>query len=108
MGHGKGVIKNPQKDDQDAQTLSILGDKLDLNPYKMPNSKHKNPKEAYAALASLQKQAQQLKNELHEFEYRVNPNPIAVEALENVLKAVEDSIATLEKELAMETDEEEF
>jgi septal ring factor EnvC (AmiA/AmiB activator) len=73
----------------------------------MSDSQQKNPKEAYAALASLQKQAQQLKNELHEFEYRVNPNPIAVEALENVLKAVEDSIATLEKELSMEANEEE-
>jgi transposase len=103
----KVLLKTHKNDEQDAQTLSILGGMLDLNPYQMPDPQHKKRKEAYSALASLQKQAQQLKNQLHAFEYRVNPNPIAVEALENVLKTVEGSIATLEKELAMEVDEEE-
>lgn len=103
----KVLLKTHKNDEQDAQTLSILGNKLDLNMYKMPDLQHKKRKEAYSALASLQKQAQQLKNQLHAFEYRVNPNPAVVKALEDVLKAVQDSIVTLEKELQVEADDEE-
>ena len=101
------LLKTHKNDDQDAQTLSILGDKLDLNTYKMPDSVHKKRKEAYSALASLQKQEQQLNNQLHAFEYRVDPNPVAVEALQQVLKTVQESITLLTKELQIEEDEEE-
>ena len=64
----------------------------------MPNELEKKRKEAFSALTSLQKQEQQLKSQIHAFEFRVNPNPIAVQALENVLSAVEQAIAQLQED----------
>lgn len=103
----KALLKTNKTDDQDAQTLSLLGQKMDLIQYKMPNSEQKKRKEAFSAIASLQKQEQQLKNQLHAFEYRVNPNPVAVKALKDVLASTQEAIQTLEKELNPEQDEEE-
>jgi transposase len=103
----KVLQKTNKTDDQDAQTLSLLGQKMELITYKMPDSTQKKRKEAFSALASLQKQEQQLKNQLHAFEYRVNPNPIAVKALQDVLASTQEAIQTLEKELNPEQDEEE-
>lgn len=103
----KALLKTNKTDDQDAQTLSLLGQKLELIEYKMPNSTHKNRKEAFSALASLQKQERQLKNQLHAFEYRVNPNPIAVKVLQDVLASTQEAIQALEKELNPHEDEEE-
>lgn len=103
----KALLKTNKNDEQDAQTLSILGEKLELTAYKMPTELHKKRKEAFSALASLQKQEQQLKNQLHAFSYHVMPNPVAVKALEDVLKSVQDAIQSLEKELTPEQDEEE-
>lgn len=103
----KALLKTNKTDDQDAQTLSLLGQKLELIEYKMPNSTQKYRKEAFSALASLQKQEQQLRNQLHAFEYRVNPNPIAVKALQDVLASTQEAIQTLEKELNPDQDEEE-
>lgn len=103
----KALLKTNKNDDQDAQTLSLLGEKLGIKPYKMPNMQQKKRKEAFSALVSLQKQEQQLKNQLHAFEYRVQPNPVAVEALQNVLSTVQEAIVQLEKELNLESDEEE-
>lgn len=103
----KALLKTNKTDDQDAQTLSLLGQKLELIPYKMPNDSQKNRKEAFSALASLQKQEQQLKNQLHAFSYRVNPNPLAVKALQDVLASTQEAIQALEKELNPEQDEEE-
>jgi len=103
----KVLLKRNKNDDQDAQTLSILGQKLELNTYKMPSDVQKKRKEAFSALVSLQKQEQQLKNQLHAFEYRVNPNPIAVEALQSVLASTQEAIQTLQNELNPEQDEEE-
>lgn len=106
-GMSKALRKTNKNDDQDAQTLSILGHKLELSDYKMPTEAQKKRKEAFSALASLQKQERQLKNQLHAFEYRVNPNPIAVEALQQVLASTQEAIETLQKELHPEQDEEE-
>jgi transposase len=103
----KALLKTNKTDDQDAQTLSLLGQKLELIAYKMPNSTQKKRKEAFSALVSLQKQEQQLKNQLHAFEYRVNPNPIAVKALQDVLASTQEAIQALEKELKPDQDEEE-
>lgn len=103
----KTLLKTNKTDDQDAQTLSLLGQKFELIEYKMPSSTQKKRQEAFSALASLQKQERQLKNQLHAFEYRVNPNPIAVKALQDVLTSTQEAIQTLEKELNPEQDEEE-
>lgn len=103
----KVLLKTNKNDDQDAQTLSILGEKLSLNLYKMPTDMQKKRKEAFSALASLQKQEQQLKNQLHAFSYHVEPNPVAVQALQKVLENVQQAIQTLEKELNPEQDEDE-
>lgn len=103
----KALRKSNKNDEQDAQTLSILGHKLELSEYKMPNDAQKKRKEAFSALTSLQKQERQLKNQLHAFEYRVNPNPIAVKALQDVLASTQEAIQTLQKELHPEQDEEE-
>ena len=103
----KVLLKTNKTDDQDAQTLSILGEKLELNLYKMPTEIHKKRKEAFSALASLQKQERQLQNQLHAFSYHVDPNPLAVKALQDVLKSVQDGIQSLEKQLEPEQDEDE-
>jgi transposase len=101
------LLKTNKTDDQDAQTLSLLGQKLELIEYKMPDNTQKKRKEAFSALGSLQKQERQLKNQLHAFEYRVNPNPVAVKALQDVLLSTQEAIQVLEKELNPEQDEEE-
>jgi transposase len=101
----KVLCKTNKNDDQDAQTLSVLGQKLDLIEYKMPTDAQKKRKEAFSALASLQKQERQLKNQIHAFEYRVNPNPVAVQALQTVLDTTQEAIETLQKELHPEQDE---
>jgi len=103
----KVLLKTNKNDDQDAQTLSILGEKLELTAYKMPNDIQKKRKEAFSALASLQKQERQLKNQLHAFSYYVEPNPVAVQALQEVLKSTQLAIESLEKELKPEQDEDE-
>lgn len=103
----KALLKTNKNDDQDAQTLSILSEKLELTAYKMPDNIQKKHKEAFSALASLQKQERQLKNQLHAFSYHVAPNPVAVKALEEVLKSVQEAIQGLEKELTPEQDEDE-
>lgn len=103
----KVLSKTNKNDNQDAQTLSILGEKLELNAYKMPNDMQKKRKEAFSALASLQKQERQLKNQLHAFSYHVAPNPIAVQALQTVLNSVQQAIEGLEKELAPQQDDDE-
>lgn len=103
----KALLKTNKNDDQDAKTLSILGEKLELTAYKMPHSTQKKRKEAFSALASLQKQERQLKNQLHAFSYHVEPNPVAIKALEEVLKSVQEAIQSLEKELTPEQDEDE-
>jgi transposase len=95
----KLLSKTHKNDDQDAQTLCVLGQKLDVKPYKMPDNMQKSRKEAFSALISLRKHKQQLKNQLHAFEYHVNPNPVAVKALEDALKGVQDAIDALEKEI---------
>lgn len=73
----------------------------------MPDSKSKKRIEAFSALRSLQKIEGQLKNQLHAFEYRVNPNPVAVQALKDSLAGVQESISSLEQELQLDSDEEE-
>jgi transposase len=103
----KVLLKTNKNDEQDAQTLSILGEKLELTVYKMPDTAQKKRKEAFSALASLQKQEQQLKNQLHAFSYHVEPNPVAVKALEEVLKSVQEAIQHLEKELTPQQDDDE-
>lgn len=103
----KVLLKTNKNDDQDAQTLSILGEKLQLSPYKMPNDMQKKRKEAFSALASLQKQERQLKNQLHAFSYHVGPNPVATQALQTVLESVQQAIQNLEEELNPEQDEDE-
>lgn len=103
----KTLLKTNKTDDQDAQTLSLLGQKFELIEYKMPSIAQKKRQEAFSALASLQKQERQLKNQLHAFEYRVNPNPIALKALQDVLLSTQEAIQTLEKELSPQQDEEE-
>ncbi len=95
----KVLLKSNKNDDQDAQTLSILGQKLELKAYKMPSAEQKKRLQAFSALASLQKQERQLKNQLHAFSYHVLPNNVVVQALEQVLLSVQQAIHDLENEL---------
>ena len=95
----KVLLKTHKNDDQDAQTLSVLGQKLEVKAYKMPDDIQKKRKESFSALTSLQKQEQQLKNQIHAFGYRVDPNPVAVKALNDVLKTVQEAVAVLEKDI---------
>ena len=103
-----GVLcKRTKTDDQDAQTLALLGEKMELKPFQMPDPVQKNRKEAFSALAALQKQQQMVQNQLHALSYLVGPNPAVVAAFEQVLATVELAIEQVQKELAPEQDEEE-
>jgi transposase len=95
----KLLAKTHKNDLADAKTLSVLGEKMALKAYRMPNNVEKERKEAFSALTSLQKQEQQLVNQLHAFEFRVNPNPVAVNALKEVLKTVQQAIEQLQNDL---------
>lgn len=100
------LAKTNKNDEQDAHTLSLLGSSLKLRPHKMPDETQKKRTEAFSALTSLQKQEKQLLNQLHAFEYRVEPSAVATKALNNVLESVQQAIAELEKELAPRVNEE--
>ena len=101
----KLLTKTHKNDLQDAKTLSVLGQKMTLKAYKMPNYLEKKRKEAFSALASLQKQERQLMSQIHAFDFRVNPNPIAVKALNDVLSSVQEAIAHLQEDLKPQQDE---
>lgn len=101
----KVLQKTNKTDDQDAQTLSLLGEKLEVQAYKMPDSMHQKRKEAFSALAALQKQERQLENQLHALRFKVYPNEAVVNSLQAVLDSVQVGIAALEKELKPAADE---
>lgn len=103
----KALMRPNKTDGQDAMTLCQLGEKLRPNLYRMPTAQQKKRKEAMSALASLQKQEQQLNNQLHAFSYLVGPNPVAVEALRSVLASVQAAVRQLEQELALPDGDEE-
>lgn len=101
------VLGKVQKNDkQDALTLAQLGETMNLRRYKMPDAMEKKRREAFSALAALQKQEQQLENQLHALSYHVNPNPAVIEALNKVLDKVREAIADMQKELNPQSDEE--
>lgn len=101
------VLGKVQKNDkQDAQTLAVLGEKMDISAYKMPDPMHKKRKEAFSALAALQKQERQLENQLHALSYHVNPNPAVLDALNKVLESTKEAINDLQQELHPQSDEE--
>lgn len=95
----KLLAKTHKNDLQDAKTLSVLGEKMALKAYKMPNNLEKERKETFSALVSLQKQEQQLLSQIHAFDYRVKPNPVALKALNDVLKSVQEAIEQLRDDL---------
>jgi transposase len=101
------LSKTHKNDDQDAQTLCVIGQKLDVKPYKMPNSIQKKRKEAFSALTSLKKQEGQLKNQIHAFEHLVEPNGVALKAFKDVLKSVQEAIALLEKDILPQKEQQE-
>jgi transposase len=95
----KLLAKTHKNDFEDAKTLSVLGEKMALKTYKMPNNLEKERKETFSALVSLQKQEQQLLSQIHAFEFRVKPNPVALKALNDVLKSVREAIEQLQNDL---------
>lgn len=101
----KVLAKTHKNDLQDAKTLSVLGEKMTLKAYKMLTESEKKRKEAFSALSSLQKQERQLFSQIHAFEFRVDPNPIAVKALKDVLASVQLAIAQLQEDIRPQQDE---
>ena len=95
----KVLCKTNKNDDQDARTLSILGEKMNLRPHKIPSKEVKRRKEAFSALISLQKIEGQLVNQIHSFDFRVSANEVAVEALNTLLTTTREQILVLENEL---------
>lgn len=102
----KVLQKTSKTDDQDARTLSLLGEKMDTKLYKMPDKTHQKRKEAFAAMAALQKQEQQLKNQLHALSYKVSPNEVVTKSFQAVLDTVQAAVAELQKEVKPQADEE--
>lgn len=100
----KLLAKTHKNDLEDAKTLSVLGEKMTPKAYKMPNNLEKERKETFSALVSLQKQEQQLKSQIHAFEFRVKPNPVALKALTDVLKSIEQAIEQLQDDLKPQQD----
>jgi len=101
----KLLMKTNKTDDQDAQTLSQLGQTLKTQVYLMPSSIQKSRKEAFSALVSLQKHEGQLKNQLHAFQFLVGPNAVAVQAFEQVLHSTRQAIVDLEAQIKPQIDE---
>jgi transposase len=101
----KVLTKTHKNDLQDAKTLSVLGEKMTLKAYKMPTELEKKRKEAFSALGSLQKQERQLKSQIHAFEFRVEPNPVVVKALNDALVAIQAAITQLQEELKPQQDD---
>jgi transposase len=101
----KVLMKTSKTDDQDAQTLSRLGQNLLTKPYQMPPKAKRMRKEAFNALCALQKQERQLQNQLHAVEFLVDPNPAVLEAFNSVLTVVKTQIQHLQAQLRPEVDQ---
>ena len=100
----KVLMKTSKTDDQDAQTLSRLGQNLLTKPYQMPPKAQRMRKEAFNALCALQKQERQLQNQVHAIEFLVDPNPAVLEAFNSVLTVVKAQIKHLQAQLRPEVD----
>lgn len=101
----KVLMKTSKTDDQDAQTLSRLGQNLLTKPYQMPPKAKRMRKEAFNALCALQKQERQLRNQLHAVEFLVDPNPAVLEAFNSVLTVVKTQIEHLQAQLRPKVDQ---
>lgn len=101
----KVLQKTNKTDDQDARTLSLMGEKIALQSYEQVDGTQEKGKEAFSALVALQKQERMLRNQLHALSYKVAPSAVVVNSLQGVLDSVQASIAALEKEIKPPTDE---
>jgi transposase len=95
----KVLMKSSKTDDQDAQTLSAMGQNLVLQPYKVPSKEQRMRKEAFNAMCALQKQERQVQNQLHAVEQIVEPNPAVVQAFTSVLEVLQVQIENLQIQL---------
>jgi transposase len=101
----KVLMKTSKTDDQDAQTLSRLGQSLLIKPYQMPSKAQRMRKEAFNALCAMQKYERQVQNQLHALEYLVDPNGVVLEGFNSLLTVVRTQIKRLQAQLSPEVDQ---
>lgn len=101
----KVLMKTSKTDDQDAQTLSRLGQSLLTKPYQMPSKAQRMRKEAFNALCAMQKYERQIQNQLHALEYLVDPNGVVLEGFNSLLTVVRTQIKRLQAQLSPEVDQ---
>lgn len=103
----RAIGKHNKSDIEDARTLLRLGKSLNLQPSKVPSKKMLDRKQLLSSLNALQKQQQQLNNQIHALEQCLDVVPLAASALRNTLEVLEQQIKQLQTELRTYTNEEE-
>jgi transposase len=106
-GFMQALSMDNKTDNNTSIALAQMGFSLELPLYKAPSKLKRQKKQLKMALRALNKQAQQLSNQLHALaQYDASVLPSAQSALEIILRTVEEQKKALEKELG-ELDEQE-
>ena len=100
----QGIIS--KNDRQAAQSLALMGQRLDLALYPKQDAMIQQRKQLLNALSALKKQRQMLKNQLHALAQYPLIQPKAQQAYEQTLQTVEEQIQELKEQLNELSDEE--
>lgn len=103
----RAIGKHNKSDVEDARTLLQLGKSLNLQANKVPSKKMLDRKQLLSSLNALQKQRQQLNNQIHALDQYLDAVPLATSALRTTLAVVEQQIEQLQTAMRTYTDEEE-
>lgn len=104
FAQAQGIIS--KNDRQAAQTLALMGQRLDLTLYPKQDTMRQQRKQLLSALTALKKQRQMLKNQLHALKQYPLIQPTAQQAYEQTLETVEQQIKQLQEQLEDTADEE--
>ena len=84
-----------KNDKQAARSLALMGQSIELSPYKAPSEDMQQRKQQLSVLQALEKQGQMLKNQLHALEQLPVRSDSSYRALEAVLEVVETQLKPL-------------
>lgn len=104
FAQAQGIIS--KHDRQAAQSLALMGQRLDLTLYPKQDAMIQQRKQLLNALNALKKQRRMLKNQLHALSQYPLIQPKAQQAYELTLQTVEEQIKALEEQLEELSDEE--
>jgi len=98
-GFSKALGVVSKNDHQAASNLAMMGTLLKLSLYQAPSEIMQKKKQVHMGLKALNKQAQQLHNQLHAMDQMAFVMPQVKEALQTSLQVVKEQIAYLEAQL---------